>query len=444
MDRHDRRHGGQRDYRYPASRDWDRVLYSEAFRRLAQVTQVVGTSEVHVFHNRLTHSLKVAQVGERLGQYLHQNADPDALDAADGLDPEVLATAGLAHDLGHPPFGHVGESELQAVIDDDLPDSFEGNAQSFRIVTKLAWRSEREDEPALNLTRASLAAVLKYPWLHGDHPPDANPKKWGAYLSERHDFEFAREGLTSDEPAVEATLMDWADDITYAVHDIEDFYRAGLVPLQRLATDEVESRAFVSYAAAKLAEKQGKDLDPDLAAEAFETLRRYLPSRPFTGTRDDVESLHAFASTLITRYFDAVELLDNGQVHLRPRRNHEVAMLKEITWYYVIDSPALATLQQGQRRIINELYRRLRKWVRAAATDHREKRRLPIYLRELLTAVRTDGEALSAYAEDDDKLQARAVVDYIASLTEEQALELHRRLTGNPETSAFDVWLRSQ
>ncbi|MHB8395192.1 MAG: dGTP triphosphohydrolase, partial [Candidatus Dormibacteria bacterium] len=214
-----------RDTRTGAEHDRDRVLYCSGFRRLAEVTQVVGTGELVLFHNRLTHSIKVAQIGRRLAERLARTAPGHALYLSGGISPDVVETACLAHDLGHPPFGHVGEAELQNQLTlydsyhspSNGLDSFEGNAQSFRIVNKLATRGG-EDDLGLDLTRATLRAILKYPWYYDDlqHRPKSQTK-WGAYRSEQMAFDHALTGHTPGTRGVEATLMDWADDVAYAV-----------------------------------------------------------------------------------------------------------------------------------------------------------------------------------------------------------------------------------
>jgi dGTPase len=168
------------------------------------------------------------------------------LEAAGWIDPNVVEAACLAHDLGHPPFGHIAENELQSCIKPYRLDSFEGNAQSFRIVTKLAVRSF--GEKGLNLTRATLRAILKYPWMFEDASKLPKSRdKWGAYSTEGQQLQHALNGRSSSQPNTEARLMDWADDVTYAVHDVEDFYRAGLIPLDRLATSRDERRRFLKY-----------------------------------------------------------------------------------------------------------------------------------------------------------------------------------------------------
>ncbi len=263
--------------RYEYGKDYDRILYSSAFRKLGGVTQVVTSREVSVFHNRLTHSLKVAQTGVRIAASLlsEPNSEVNRRRILDhgGLHPAVVRAACLAHDLGHPPFGHIGEYTLQDVATNPhqylpgyppscngLTDSFEGNAQTFRIVTRLAYRQARIDEIddsspeatppglALNLTRATLAAISKYPWTRNAPAAQAKDfRKWGAYDTEASLLEWAFQGMSTARETelygrkhtelrtIEGQVMDWADDIAYAVHDLEDFYRVGLIPLHELA-----------------------------------------------------------------------------------------------------------------------------------------------------------------------------------------------------------------
>jgi dGTPase len=437
--RYDRRIPQTDDYRAVAERDRDRILYCSAFRRLGSVTQVVAVSETQLFHNRLTHSLKVAQIGRRLAQKLKRDTSDEALFKAGGLDEDVVEAAGLAHDLGHPPFGHIAESELQKCLENTGIDSFEGNAQSFRIVSKFAFRTLKEDEQALNLSRATLNAILKYPWHKGAHPEPTLSNKWGAYRSESADFSFARDGRDDKVPSVEAGLMDWADDIAFAVHDVEDFYRAGIIPLYRLVHFSKESNAFVTRAYDRL---KGKGYDWQKCADAFENLKKIaLPKVPYSGTRGDRAFLHELASTLITRYVDAAQILPSGRLRINPDRWHEVGVLKQLTWYYVIDNPALASLQRGQRKIIRGLFNELVEWTSEAAKNVGDQTQLPTYLQVLLGAIRNDNEAADIFNDDDDLLRLRAVVDYISSLTEDQAVKLYERLTGSTGSSAMERWL---
>jgi dGTPase len=214
------------DQRTPFGRDRDRILYSTAFHRLAGVTQVVRAGDQEIFHTRQQHTLKVAQVGRRLAERCI--VDHPRASAAVGIDPEVVEAACLAHDLGHPPFGHVGEAVLdELTVGHGQKDGFEGNAQTFRILTRLGIRFQ--ECQGLNLTRATLAACLKYPWLRDPENPDKS-KKWCAYTDDLEAFEFAREYHSHDFKTAEASLMDWSDDIAYSVHDLEDFHRFRAIP----------------------------------------------------------------------------------------------------------------------------------------------------------------------------------------------------------------------
>ncbi|WP_241657463.1 dGTP triphosphohydrolase [Aurantiacibacter suaedae] len=192
--------------------------------------------------SRQQHTYKVPQIGRRLAENCVDKQS--GLAALHGVHPEVVEAACLAHDLGHPPFGHAAEGELDRLasdptlaggkLADPADDGYEGNAQTFRILTKLAVRYGR-GTPGLGLTRATLAATLKYPWLR-DRKDRKKAKKWSAYQTERDAFEWAREHCSGDHKTAEAELMDWADDIAYSVHDFEDFHRVGVIPWDRIAS----------------------------------------------------------------------------------------------------------------------------------------------------------------------------------------------------------------
>jgi dGTPase len=420
------------DVRTPAERDRDRVLYSTSFRRLAAVTQVFEAREVQIFHNRLTHSLKVAQVGRRLAEKLLTEQPEEAILRLGGIDPDVVETACLAHDIGHPPFGHVAERALQTELAaDEHLDSFEGNAQSFRIVTKLEVRDLAEY--GLNLTRATLHALLKYPRLY-----ETGATKWGAYRSESAIFQWATERLPAQadlqgDRSIEAAIMDYADDVTYAVHDLEDFYRAGLIPLDRLFRDDRERSDFLQFAASYLLKSD--DYDSSLLEHSFNNLADTLPEDVYRGTASDHALLNACASSLITKYLASATLGKRGLEYGKDSR-YEIALLKQITWYYVIQSPALSTIRHGQSRLISRLFHLLDEWVREFASD--EQHRLPAALAHMLQAVSDDREADKAYGDNESSLRRRAITDYVASLTEEQAIRLDR----GSASSTLESWMR--
>lgn len=418
--RHEKSPKSQGDDRRPAQRDRDRILYSSSFRRLAEVTQVVAADSGYVFHNRLTHSLQVAQVGRRLAEKLVVRY-PDF--TSELIDPDVVEAACLAHDLGHPPFGHIAEHKLNELANDS--GGFEGNAQSFRIITRLASRSRNYS--GLDLTRATLAAVLKYPWLKGEHPE--RPNKWGAYDSERRDFEFSVQLLPAPKVRTpEAELMDWADDVTYAVHDLEDFYRAGRLPLHLLShRDERERECFFQNVF-----ERRKD-DKDFSAkqnlkEAFTDvlLATFSISRAYDGSAEHRAALRNFTATLIGRYINAVSLReeDSGIVLcVDSDLRSEVVMLKELTWTYVIEASSLAAQQRGQIHLIDDLFR---VYVEAASMESSWKI-FPTYYRERLRD-----------AAGNDAENMRICVDLIAGMTESQVVAMHRRVTGQSHTSGLE------
>ncbi|MFT4036928.1 MAG: dNTP triphosphohydrolase [Thermomicrobiales bacterium] len=404
------------DERTPFEKDRDRLIYSSNFQRLGRVTQVVAPNDRFLSHNRLTHSLEVAQVGRGLASSLLARSDQQSvIAAAGGIDPSVVEAAALAHDLGHPPFGHVAESELdQLLIEAGLPDGYEGNAQSFRIVTKLGVRYP--EIPGLNLTRATLNALLKYPWQRGSNA--AKPNKWGAYLTETAEFLWARELTPSlgQRVCLEAALMDWADDVAYAVHDMSDFFRAGIIPLDRLASDHRERRRFL---AAEFVRTRIHGSDQDAFAERFEELAAAFPgANPFFGTRLDRARLRSFTSSLISRYINAVSIQQQPDgvytVVIDPVMNREVQLLKGLTWYYVINSPALTSQRYGQRSLIRALFTTLRD----AAFSAHDVHIFPPFYREMLDMAEHDHERL------------RVIADYIAAMSEGQVVEIYERLTG--------------
>ena len=418
--RHTIRPAGKRDgsdLRSPAQKDRDRVLYTSSFRRLAQVTQVVAADTGHVFHNRLTHSLQVAQVGRRLAERLTK-VHVAELNESTGLDPDVVEAACLGHDLGHPPFGHIAEEELNKLAGEAI-DGFEGNAQSFRILTKLSQHSPLHR--GLDLTRATLAAVLKYPWLKGTNIE--KPKKWGAYGTDQKDFNFALTLVGGRrERTIEAQLMDWADDITYSVHDLDDFFRARKIPLHLLADRRYdhERTAFFEDVERRHKGEKGIWSGTEELREAFnEVIIGLFPlQQVYSGTWEERARLREFTSQLIGRYIGGTSLklgeAGNIEVYVDDQLLVEVAMLKELTWTYIIESPALASQQYGQRRVIAKLF----EIYMDAATGQKHQSIFPPYYRR----------NSEASAEQDGV--RRTVIDLIAGMTEEQALAIHNRLTG--------------
>jgi dGTPase len=364
-------------------------------------------------------------VGRRLAERLLKT-HPDVVPDSDGLDADVVEAACQAHDLGHPPFGHIAEQELNSLAGDDI-DGFEGNAQSFRIVAKLAQHSPLHR--GLDLTRATLAAILKYPWRRGEGPEKLN--KWGAYRSEEADFKFATELIgMNGQATLEAQLMDWADDITYSVHDLDEFYRAHKIPLHLLADRKYDRERAIFFGAVRERhpEQTGIWSDPKSLQESFNEVMVGLFPLPdaYRGTWQECAHLREFASQLIGRYIGGTSLRNEGgrcELQIDENLKFEVAMLKELTWVYMIDAPSLISQQFGQRQAIRKLFEIY--W--EAARDPQRRRLFPPYYRE----------AVEDAAADEKRIK-RTVVDLIAGMTETQAIAMHNRLIGVSVGSGLD------
>lgn len=413
------------DQRSEFERDRDRLLYSSAFHRLAGITQIVRSGEADVFHTRQQHTIKVAQVGRRLAQRLLKEQPQEA--EFRGLDPEVVEAACLAHDLGHPPFGHIGEHTLNDLVHPADRDGFEGNAQSFRIVTKLAIRFP--DNNGIDLTRATLAACLKYPWHRGAQGTKKG-SKWSAYEAEKDDFEFAREHHADhEEKTLEAELMDWADDVAYSVHDLEDFHRCNALPWQKVFS---EKKLIIAHASGSNPDaEKTRNLD-----DAYERLKGFfngtysvLLDETYEGTREQREQLRRMTSFLIGKYIAAVKISSDHSspkaVEFDQKLVDEVMILKQITRDYIIGSPTLAAQQYGQKRIIKELYEAL---TSVPGNGLPYPAFVPVRLRYLYPIAGTS--------------PARFAADCIASLSESEAIALHSRLTGAVTGSVLDPIVR--
>lgn len=483
----------------PFRADRDRVASSPFFGRLAGVTQVVSPSGSGLLlHNRLTHSLKVAQIARAVAERLIADPDVDALvEKLGGCDPDVVEAAALAHDLGHPPFGHLGEEILDRIARNrfNLPDGFEGNAQSFRIVTTTDARGPRG--VGLDLTAAVRAALLKYPWTRLDHPrphprtlavpprgatepPDAEgtgSPKFSAYVTELTDLVEARAPFAGRiEPwqqTVEASVMDTADDIAYAIHDLDDFHRVGVL---QHATVSAELGQWQAHAAELAAlDDESLAMEARLPGRALEALRRRLHLRdswivaddafgeavhkvrvelvegllavPFDGSVAAEQALARFTARWTARLVDGVRVTAtpttrSGHVLLATRQWHEVQVLKFVHRHFVLLRPDLALQQRGQARLLTSLVEELELWT----TDRRQTDRLPRRLHDLLelaehqyaTLARTEPALLAGSTGDGpagpDAVRAlakgRALLDFVASLTDTQAVALLDALTG--------------
>ncbi|WP_250038146.1 deoxyguanosinetriphosphate triphosphohydrolase family protein [Paractinoplanes maris] len=452
--------------------DRDRIVASPFFARLAGVTQVISPGGAGLLvHNRMTHSLKVAQVARAIAE----RVDHDLADKLGGCDPDVVEAAALAHDLGHPPFGHLGERVLDRVARQRLrlSDGFEGNAQSYRIVTSTESRGQAII--GLNLTNAVRAAILKYPWTRRDPqrfmdpaprgaaPPPDDPEggslKFGAYSTEAGDMRAARApfaGRVADwQQTVEASVMDTADDIAYAIHDLEDVHRVGVLQQGAVATelmawqrwgrstDLTRAGGAIESLRRQLHRKDGWMADDDAFSAAVELVRAELVdgllARPFDGSLDAESQVAAFSATWTRRLVESVETIADpavrsGHVQLATAQWHEVQILKFVQNRFVLARPDLALHQRGQGRLVASLVDALMAWL----VDPDEEERIPSRLRDLVELA--EAELPAGTPERIDRARGRAVVDFVAGLTDNQAVGLMQALSGKSRqlwTDAF-------
>jgi dGTPase len=401
-------------------RDRARVLHSSALRRLAAKTQVMRAGSADFPRTRLTHSLECAQIGRDLGAVL-------------GCDPDLVDAAGLAHDLGHPPFGHNGESALAALADPGGPlacGGFEGNAQSLRLLTRL---EPKVPGAGLNLTRATLDAALKYPWVAPDDPGPADPPqpaapenvtlhlpaKYGAYAGDIAVFSWIRDGAPGRRRCLEAQVMDWADDVAYSVHDLEDGLDAGLVSIKNL-TDHSE-RAVVSAVARTYYCPPSWDVTAGELDEVFaELMELDCWQFSFDGGPASLAAAKNLTSELVGRFCQSAEegtRAAAGPARLTryradlvvPRRQLlECALLKAVAAHYVMRRQAAVDQQAREREVITEL---------ALAIERGAPATLDPVFQPAWDTAPTDPE------------RRRVIIDQLASLTDTSALAAHARLT---------------
>lgn len=377
-------------------RDRARIIHSAALRRLAAKTQVAVPWENDFQRTRLSHSMECAQIGRELGESL-------------GADPDLLETACLSHDLGHPPFGHNGEEALAEVTKDF--GGFEGNAQSFRLLTRIEAKTVDEDgrSVGLNLTRASLDAGTKYPW-----PRATNPRKFGVYEDDVEIFNWMRQGAPDSRKCIEAQIMDWSDDCAYSVHDLEDAIFVGQVKVINFA-DDFE----ILYAQMK--NGYGSTATKEEAVAALERLQELSCwPRYYDGSHRSLARLKDSTSQLIGRFVMAAELATREKFGDGPlMRYHadliipreqvvEVDFLKSVAGHYLINAAASQERYAKQQIVIRELVEMLHTH---AATD-------------LDSIFAKDWQVATNETE-----RMRIVVDQIASLTDPGAYALHARLS---------------
>jgi dGTPase len=383
--------GGRTEF----ARDRARIIHSFALRRLAAKTQVAVPWATDFPRTRLSHSLECAQVGRELG-------------AALGADPDLMEGACLAHDIGHPPFGHNGEEALNQIA--DSCGGFEGNAQSLRLLIRLEAKTVLPDGKSigLNLTRASLDAATKYPW---SRVKDA--KKFGVYEDDLEIFNWYRTGIESGKTSMEAQIMDWSDDVAYSVHDLEDSLVSGQVKLDQLNIDL--PKLFTVAKQMYLADITEAEMQ--IALSSLQKLSCW--PRYYDGTHRSLARLKDLASQLIGRFAQAAEVATQekyGDGDLTrysanlvvPRAQRvEVALLKSMAGHYVINADDSQIRYADQQKLLIELVEAILQSAPATLEG--------FFLQDWQQA-QTDQQRL------------RVVIDQVASLTDPGAVALHNRL----------------
>ena len=411
-----------RSERNDFARDRARVLHSAALRRLAAKTQVLSPASTADFaRNRLTHSLEVAQVGRELAVALDVSAD-------------VVDTACLSHDLGHPPFGHNGERALNEWA--EPIGGFEGNAQSLRILSRLEAKVLDDDDRSvgLNLTRASLDATCKYPWTVDSPVPDPGGRlKFGVYPEDEAVFRWMREGAPGRLRCIEAEIMDLSDDIAYSVHDFEDAIVNGYVDVAQLA-DPRQHDALVG----RIQQWVGYDFTRDELADALYRLASqpmWLSS--FDRSRQALARLKNLTSDLIGRFarasvsatkeaYGTTALVRYNAHVIVPRVIEvEIAVLKGIMGQAIVTIEARKGVYKEQRRVLKRLADAL--WSTDALWSAGSDVLEPAFAADFIAA-------------ENDAERARVVVDQIASLTDQSAIDWHNRLVGEIDPAEVGIW----
>lgn len=390
------------------ARDRARLVHSAALRRTAAKTQVMQPDTDDFVRNRLTHSLEVAQIGRELGAALGCNAD-------------VVDTACLAHDVGHPPFGHNGETVLAGLTGDI--GGFEGNAQTLRLLTRLEAKRFHADgrSAGLNLTRASLDAVLKYPWAAGGGPGGASADvpsgKFGAYADDLEVFQWVRQGAPAGRRCLEAQVMDWADDIGYSVHDVEDAVAGGLLDLRVMGSPSDLAPVY-DVARAWYNVTSG---DGALEAATERLLATGLIVTSCDGSRRALAALKDMTSALIGRFALAAEGATrqrygdgpltryDAELTIPGETRAECVVLKSLAAWFVMLAPSRQAVREGERAVVHGLVE--------AFTADPQARMDRVHLDDYLAA----GE---------EAARRRVVVDQVASLSDLRALTLFRRWCG--------------
>ncbi|GAA6123997.1 deoxyguanosinetriphosphate triphosphohydrolase [Bifidobacterium psychraerophilum] len=386
-------------------RDRARLVHSSALRRLGAKTQILVAGTDDFARTRLTHTLEVAQIGRQIASML-------------GCDPDVVDCACLAHDLGHPPFGHNGERALAQIAAGI--GGFEGNAQTLRLLTRLEPKIFHPDgrSAGVNLTRAALDATVKYPWTLNEaaqHPKGERSAKFCVYPDDVDVFRWLKQGEHGTERPMECQVMDLSDDIAYSVHDVEDAIVAGSFNPLTLADHKVID-AIVEVARSWYGERW----DADELVAALQRLRSLqLFPQHFNGSRSALAQLKNITSALIGRFAGSVEQATrerygNGalvrytaSIVIPEETAYEIVALKGISVFFVMAPREHEPFHDRQLEIVRDLVD-----VMMESSPRPSDALETVFLDDWYNA-----------ANEDERL--RVAIDQVASLTDGSALAMH-------------------
>ena len=427
-----------KDHRHPAERDRDRVLHSSAFRRLQGKTQVFGIGQADFYRTRLTHSIEVAQIARAIAHNLL--VEQPLLSRC--LAPELAEAAALAHDLGHPPFGHAGEQTLDECMREVSPGSkgagksalrFEGNAQTFHIL--VAAEPKSPTYPGLNLTRATLAGVMKYPYeqdIRNDKfifTSDLPMAQWALQQGGTILKTEGQPGRHKLKTSIACQVLDWADDCAYSVHDVEDALQAQFLHPGDLEDAAFARRVFNHYEETRRDETAPELTLPEVRERLLDLEKRIHPQGEGDERAHRKAAMRNILNDLITSV--SVEEVRSGKREdfswrlIVPSEARILSVLcKSVIWEAVITDPRVAAMSTKGREILRDLFQLLM----GEVLDKKSVALFPRYYRPIIEGSLEGGQMEAA----------RAVCNFLALLTDMDALRFHSLLRGSKASSIFD------
>jgi dGTPase len=390
------------DYRSGFQIDRDRLIHSSAFRKLQSKTQVFLSGEYDFYRTRLTHSMEVAQIGRSICHYLRSRGGPLAEDFF--IDGDLVEAVCLAHDLGHPPFGHSGERTLQELM--KAHGGFEGNAQTLHLLTETIYQNETSVR-GMQPTRALLDGVLKYKKLYREYP--TTPQKHFIYDPQVRYRDFVFDGAEIPSAlhekkalnkfkSIECQIMDWADDAAYSLNDVVDGVKAGFLTIDRIetwaATEGIDAEQE-RYLEALVAAIRGDRLESVFAAKIG----------AFIGACR-LREQENFMSAKTNRY--------RFELAIAPEAEREAKFFKRMANDIIFESPQLQQIEHKARRVLFNLWEAA--WENYVERGERVINILPPRVGKLIEV------------EPTPEGKTRRICDWLAGLTDGTIVRTYRRL----------------